>query len=134
VKSIEGSRVLSNLMASFLDESVFPASRARRIDTINEHGKLANIGNITLDYSKLWSYYNYAFSDTNGTATFTVQGNGTKYSPGFEGGKIQDQFEKPEKSEIVPMITVDQFVEIFEINDIDVLKIDAEGRSINPIQ
>lgn len=70
-----------------------------------------------------WNYYNYAMSNEEGIARFTKQDKGK--NAGFEGGKIRRG--EGEDTEAVNMTTVERFLEIHDIRNLDVLKVDAEG-------
>lgn len=75
---------------------------------------------------KTWKYYHNAVSDAPGTARFTKQGKGQNFGAGFEGGKLRGNA-VTEDTEEVTLVTVDDFLEKHFIEQLDILKIDAEG-------
>ena len=79
------------------------------------------------DVSNIWKVNNFAMSDRQGTANFTIQ-NAT-FMAGFEGGSITRTWDKhPRPFESVPMTTLDDYAKIYIPHDhVDIVKIDAEG-------
>jgi len=78
-----------------------------------------------LDASRLWSYDNYAISNTIGFTQFTRQ-NATHMS-GLEGGTLNAKGD----TETVPMTTIDAFLEEAGFTGVvDVIKIDAESHDL----
>jgi len=78
---------------------------------------------------KSWKYHNYALSETEGTVWFTKSGEGELFL-GWEGGKIENQH-VPNKTLPVTMTTVDLFIQNQHIENLDILKIDAEGSDMS---
>lgn len=75
----------------------------------------------------IWKVKNFAMSDKNGFAEFTVQNE--TYMSGFEGGSItRKKNEFTRLTEKVPMTTLDDFANTYiSQKHVDIVKIDAEG-------
>jgi FkbM family methyltransferase len=73
---------------------------------------------------QMWTYSNFAVSNSVGTARFTKQSK--EKNAGFEGGGIRPDAPDGETEE-VPMTTVDTLVKQLGISKLDLLKIDTEG-------
>lgn len=123
--------VNNNIRIHSLDGSSYLAATLTRV---MKELSTKTVGNGQLRSGKLWKYLNYAVYDVDGVATFTKQS--AEKNAGFEGGHIHDVVNSRKlrgnrrlnEVEHVNMTTIDSFVRRHNINRVDVLKIDTEGK------
>lgn len=88
---------------------------------------------LSIPESVHWKFYNFAVSNKVGLTFFDLNGgNATGQADiGFEGSKIRKDSRTSLRNGVavvpVNMTTVDEFVDRYNIEHVDILKIDAEG-------